>query len=212
MSSPHPSDQVELNPVFQSSDVFGATLLHHVVFATVAFQTVPFDILAHNAMMRRPEPLPLTVWERTVRECIEKRWLRSLDDAALLEIASCLTGVELVCENEERSLPGEIDFTAFGAQVYKARLSTFPELKLSLDAAGVRRTPGTEPNCTGVECYSLRPITVQEALYSTGDGWAFELAERPVLSVTEPEIVGPWCRRWWHQHSSGYRFKATIAT
>ena len=45
MSSPHPSDQVGLNPAFQSSDAFGATLLHHVVFATVAFQTVPFNML-----------------------------------------------------------------------------------------------------------------------------------------------------------------------
>jgi hypothetical protein len=201
-----------LNPVFQSSDTFGATLLHHVVFATVAFQTVPFDILAHNAMMRRPEPVPLTIWERTVRECIEKGWLRCLDDAAFLEIASCLAGVELVCEKEDFSLPGEIDFTTVGVQVYKARLSNFPELKLCLDAAGVRRTPRTEANCTEVECYSLRPIALREALYSTGDGWAFELAERPVLSATEPEIVGRWCRRWWNQHSSGYRFKAIIAT
>src|SRR5262249_39107964 len=85
------------------------SLLEMILFHTVAFQTVPVDILAHNAMMRHSTPLPLEMWDVLVSSCIEKGWLRCLDASALEEIGTCLVGVELVCDAEAIPRPGDVD-------------------------------------------------------------------------------------------------------
>jgi hypothetical protein len=202
------------------SELYGdVSARHFVVLHTVAFCAVPFDILAHNAMMRDPgthrrPPLPLDTWEEVVRGFLDKGWLRCLDEAAMREINSSLTDVALVCDEEAMPRVGDCDFTLVGAQAYKAVLSAKPdpEWRFPLEAPAARVVSRPEASLTEVECYALQPCSVQDALYGTGEGWGFELAERPVLSTTQPETVGPWCSRWWNQHPRGYRFKAVFGT
>jgi hypothetical protein len=188
------------------------SLLEIILFHTVAFQTVPADILAHNAMMRHSTPLPLETWEALVASCIDKGWLRCLDDSTLAEIRNCLTGVELVCDAEAIPRVGDMDFTLLGTQVYKADLLGSPEpwWKDRLDAPSARVVSRTDPNHCEVEVYMIQPASVTDALYRMREGWAHELARCPVVSSTPPEGVGPWCSRWWNQHPAGYRLTAVI--
>jgi hypothetical protein len=212
MTPPDPSDRIDLPEPFRRLDDLGATLLHHVVFDTVAFQTVPFDILAHNAMMRRPETIPLSTWELIVRDCLTNGWLRCLDEAALAEIASSLTGVELVCSEEETPRREDIDFTIAGVQAYTSGLSRTSKLECRLNAPAIRLVPHPGFDSTHIECYSVLPLSVPEALSGTREGWVFELIHRPLLLSTNPEPTGPWCSRWWNQHPRGYRMTAGFGT
>src|SRR5438105_92566 len=91
------------------------SLIEFVVFSTVEIRPFPIDALAHNAMMLHGTPLPLKTWEAVVAGCISKGWLRRLDDIAFQEIKACLAGVEFVCDSEEVSQGGDIDFTQRGA-------------------------------------------------------------------------------------------------
>jgi hypothetical protein len=193
---------------------------HCVVFDAVAFQPVPIDVLAHNSMMRDPRgsraspspPLPLGAWQGAVAECLAKGWLRCLDEAALQEIRTTLTGVELVCDDEAIPRLGDVDFTPHGARPYKATLSALREWcpRIHAHAARVVSRIGSRPS--EIECYSLRPSSLEEALYGTREGWAIELIRFPVVSMTGPEEVGPWCARWWNRHPEGYRIRAVIGT
>jgi hypothetical protein len=186
------------------------TRLHRVVFDTVAFQTIPPEILAHNSMMRASRPLPLESWQAAVADCIGKGWLRCLDDGAVQEIRATLTGVEFVCDDEAIPRVGDVDFTPAGARLHKEILSGSSEGRSRLETPAVRVVSQAGSGPLEIEWYALRPSSVQEALYDTREGWAIELAQHTVLSTAQPEASGPWCSRWWNQHPSGYRFKAVL--
>jgi hypothetical protein len=131
--------------------------------------------------------------------CLRYGWLRVVDQPAVEEVQALLSidPTFLAVPGEVQSRLGEIDFTPWGAVLYRtiAAECLGPDWE---DALSVWKESYREEHhyCEAEE--SLRGIAEEH------------VAKGEIVLASRIVPLGPWCVKWWESYPSGYRLELEI--
>jgi hypothetical protein len=138
--------------------------------------------------------------EEALSACLNRGWLRVIDDDAIEEIEYLVEGRRLIGPVYGYPRPGDVDFTPQGADVF---------LRLGEDLYGpdwgtetVYEVRKPAESRLKVYCRTLRIAT--KVMYDYEHRY-------DVIAVGDPRPIGPWCVYWWDEYPAGFRINVELA-
>jgi hypothetical protein len=166
------------------------------VLSTTGMWPLPHEELARAAARDSQGDALGTVSEMTCQEalsaCIEKGWLRVVDDHVLEEIRSFLNLDKAIGPVYGLPQLGDVDFTPKGAELFKL-------IRKEIFGANWAASHAYQKEiCSKEQLYVITKKGAERAIKEIKDRY-------DAVLVKEPKIIGPWRVYWWEKYSKGYR-------